>query len=293
MPNRISSPRAFSQLCEKANFSIFNNTFTIFPKPTGKKRVPFQSIWGQICLEINTYAFDDEESNKLLLEADVLRWVHREDADHHLFHQDGLFDIEEDHYHAQFALPIDEEKLMQILGVLKKYNVIKETEEAQFIENFHLANCLDADWGANFDNELTTLKKKTKKLEEKASDNSDYTEAAKQARALCTKLENGYRDFRQNRTLISFQQFQRETLDAIDDAKRSVLKDHRGWGEVLANLALAAAMLIIPYLVIGFYNYSKGKDFMFFKTETDSFSKLKALAAAVPKQEVSDISRYS
>ncbi|WP_131794858.1 hypothetical protein [Fluoribacter gormanii] len=141
-------PKAFTHLCKKVNLSLYNDTLTVYPKPSlQQSSLPpvkdelsllFLLLFSKMnCSSAEVGNFFMQRSNEL----GVYRFVHREDADHYLYHQDD-FEMEDDHYHAQFAITINEGKLDSILDVLQKYSIISEEEHKSFVKAYHEANTI-------------------------------------------------------------------------------------------------------------------------------------------------------
>ncbi|CEK12021.1 hypothetical protein [Legionella hackeliae] len=278
------APRAFSQLCKKANFSIFNDTLTIYVKPNGEyeeRLILDHKIGGFRSVQEPCYYISERDKytteRRLMDELGVIQWVKLEHDGHHLLHQDA-FDREGRHSHAKFKKVIDEPFLIEIVEVLKRSGYISHEEETQFIDNFNLANRLDVD--GYFTEQLNKAKKLQKDLETKSTLNPNkYEKAVRAAKDLCTTLEAEYVKFDDaERSSTSAEEFKKNALAAIE-AAQSELKHHRGWKEVFYNVGLAVSMLVIPYIAVGLYNVAQKKDFMFFKVETESSSELKAFEA--------------
>lgn len=140
-------PKAFTHLCKKVNLSLYDNTLTVYPKTNLLENFPpvkdqltqiFLMLFIQMdCVNAEVDQFFIERSNEL----GVYRFVHRDDPDHYLYHQDN-FKMDDNHYHAQFQITIDEHKLDSILTTLQKYSIITDTEHASFVKAYHAANTL-------------------------------------------------------------------------------------------------------------------------------------------------------
>ncbi|WP_454781168.1 hypothetical protein [Legionella sp. WA2022007384] len=139
-------PKAFTHLCKKVNLSLYDNTLTVYPKPDLQKLPPvkdelsllFLLLFSKMdCVSAEVDTFFMERANEL----GVYRFVHRDDLDHYLYHQDG-FQMDDNHYHAQFAISIDERKLDSILDILQKYSIISEDEHTSFVKAYHDANTI-------------------------------------------------------------------------------------------------------------------------------------------------------
>ncbi|CAM3032517.1 Uncharacterised protein [Legionella steigerwaltii] len=145
-------PKAFTHLCKKVNLSLYDNTLTVYPKPDRTKSPSLPQAQNELellflllfskmdCVSAEVNDFFMTRQNEL----GVYRFVHRDDADHYLYHQDG-FKMDDDHYHAQFAISINEGKLDSILGTLEKYSIISPEEHTSFVKAYHDANTLPHD----------------------------------------------------------------------------------------------------------------------------------------------------
>ncbi|HAT9452185.1 TPA: Dot/Icm T4SS effector LegA7, partial [Legionella pneumophila subsp. pneumophila] len=113
-------PKAFTHLCKKVNLSLYNDTLTVYPKSSVlPKPIQIRSeldllmvlLFSQMdCNSAQVDQFFMMRSNEL----GVYRFIHRDDTDHDLYHQDE-FSMDDNHYHAQFDKAIDESKLENIL----------------------------------------------------------------------------------------------------------------------------------------------------------------------------------
>ncbi|VEB37644.1 Uncharacterised protein [Legionella sainthelensi] len=141
-------PKAFTHLCKNVNLSLYDNTLTIYSKskislPPIRTELDLLMVllFSQMdCVSAQINDMFDMAKNEL----GVYRFVHRDDIDHDLYHQDN-FNMEDSHYHAQFAKTIDEMKLEDILGILEKHALISSGEHASFIKAYHEANTLPLD----------------------------------------------------------------------------------------------------------------------------------------------------
>ncbi|ARB93590.1 hypothetical protein [Legionella longbeachae] len=141
-------PKAFTHLCKNVNLSLYDNTLTVYTK----SKMSFPPIRTELdllmvllfsqmdCVSAQIDKMFDMRKNEL----GVYRFVHRDDYDHHLYHQDN-FNMDDNHYHAQFAKTIDEIKLEDILGILEKHNLISSEEHESFIRAYHEANTIPLD----------------------------------------------------------------------------------------------------------------------------------------------------
>ncbi|HAT1772528.1 TPA: hypothetical protein RG395_001456 [Legionella pneumophila] len=143
-------PKAFTHLCKKVNLSLYNDTLTVYPKSSVlPKPIQIRSeldllmvlLFSQMdCNSAQVDKFFMMRSNEL----GVYRFIHRDDHDHDLYHQDE-FSMDDNHYHAQFDKTIDESKLENILGILEKHSLISSEEHTSFIDAYHKANTLSED----------------------------------------------------------------------------------------------------------------------------------------------------
>ncbi|KTC79999.1 hypothetical protein Lche_2019 [Legionella cherrii] len=140
-------PKAFTHLCKKVNLSLYNDTLTVYPKPDLSKSLPLPPVKDELsllflllfsqmdCVSAEVDHFFMERKNEL----GVYRFVHRDDPDHYLYHQDS-FKMDDNHYHAQFSVSIDEKKLDSILTTFEKYSIISNEEHTRFLQAYHDAN---------------------------------------------------------------------------------------------------------------------------------------------------------
>jgi hypothetical protein len=141
-------PKAFTHLCKKVNLSLYDNTLTVYPKPSlalppirDELSLLMVLLFSQMdCVSAKVNEFFDMEKNEL----GIYRFVHRDDSDHNLYHQDS-FSLDDNHYHAQFAKSIDEFKLEDILAILEKHALITSEENKSFLSAYHVANKLPHD----------------------------------------------------------------------------------------------------------------------------------------------------
>ncbi|KTC83754.1 hypothetical protein [Legionella cincinnatiensis] len=141
-------PKAFTHLCKNVNLSLYDNTLTVYTK----SKMSFPPIRTELdllmvllfsqmdCVSAQIDKMFDMRKNEL----GVYRFVHRDDNDHNLYHQDN-FNMEDNHYHAQFSKTIDEIKLEDILGILEKHTLITAEEHESFLKAYHEANTLPLD----------------------------------------------------------------------------------------------------------------------------------------------------
>ncbi|BBB15772.1 uncharacterized protein RVIR1_13250 [Candidatus Rickettsiella viridis] len=116
--------------------------------------------------------------------------------------------------------------------------------------------------------QLKVIKKKADELEKRG-----YHQAAVCAETLYTKIKNSAEDF--DKKKISTQTFREQCFQAIQTAKPE-LEKHRGWKQVLGNLALAILGLGIFYVAAGLIHKGISGKFLFFNN-TNSAKKLATL----------------
>ncbi|KTD08985.1 hypothetical protein Lgra_2220 [Legionella gratiana] len=140
-------PKAFTHLCKNVNLSLYDNTLTVYPKSKLPPLPPIRDefsllmvlLFSQMdCMSARINDMFDMRKNEL----GVYRFVHRDDLDHYLYHQD-TFSMDDNHYHAQFEKTIDELKLEDILSILEKHALISSEEHESFVKAYHEANTLD------------------------------------------------------------------------------------------------------------------------------------------------------
>ncbi|MGL5742952.1 MAG: hypothetical protein ACRCXC_10670 [Legionella sp.] len=108
---------AFTHLCKKFNISLAHNTLTLYPKKTVEK-VPTLMI--DQCFRLIVRLVDGEynlDSLQISAFDEVGRptFVHRDDVDHYLYHDDN-FNMDNTHYHIKFKRQLDEPTLDKIFG---------------------------------------------------------------------------------------------------------------------------------------------------------------------------------
>ncbi|ETO94403.1 hypothetical protein [Legionella oakridgensis] len=137
-----------------------------------------------------------------------------------------------------------------------------------------------------FEELLQQIKLKSEELTNKAKTNASYVAASKVGETLQTKLEQAAQDFFKDKK-ISFNTFHIRCSTAIEEA-RPVLKEHRGWGKVLADLAFWFTAIVTGGVVPLIHKAFTG-EFRFFKpAKTDSEQKLdtfteKLMTVAAPQ----------
>ena len=117
-----------------------------------------------------------------------------------------------------------------------------------------------------------------KEIETKEQDlrSRGHITAADCALNLHNTLKEKHNEFVEGK--IDTQTFKNSCTDAINTA-RPELEKHRGWKQVLGNLALAVVGLGVLYVVAGLINKVATGSFLFFKT--DSANKLDKLDQAI------------
>jgi hypothetical protein len=183
-------PKAFTHLCKKVNLSLYNDTLTVYPKPSfalPPVRDEFSMLmvllFSQMdCVSAKVNEFFDMEKNEL----GIYRFVHREDVDHNLYHQDS-FNLEDNHYHAQFAKSIDEIKLEDILAILEKHSLITSEEHKSFLSTYHAANTLPQDVSA-----VKNVVKVQEKAEQPKSSSSEKVSVKVKEEPMFAGLKRGF-----------------------------------------------------------------------------------------------------
>ena len=195
----------FTQLCAKANFSLFGNTLTIYPKLNG---VP-----------LNERDLRADEANKELNQA----WQHlgkkycilRNHPRHGLLHQDSLT-RENWHTHIEFEEVIDENKLTQILNEFVKVSFITEQEKNRFIKTFKQANQLSQ---ADFDKLMAN--KYLNQLRKSIQNNNDFRQNATLMNQMNTVLKHYEALIQAEDDLPIVQRYIKETQLVIDNPNKS------------------------------------------------------------------------
>lgn len=119
--------------------------------------------------------------------------------------------------------------------------------------------------------QLKEIKKKEKDLRDRG-----YTKAADKAKILYETVLKAHTALIEKKIDIPI--FKERCTKAIDKA-RSELETHRGWKQVLGNLALAVIGLGVLYLIAGLIHKATTGKFLFFKT--DSADKVDQLEKAI------------
>lgn len=121
---------------------------------------------------------------------------------------------------------------------------------------------------------LKEIKKKGEELKVK------YFEAADKAATLHDNLALYFNDYKANK--MSLEAFKANSKQVIEEV-RPVLEKHRGWKEFLGNVALFIGMLGAGFIITGLVTLAKtgGKQFLFYKFETESGKKVNMLEDAL------------
>lgn len=114
-----------------------------------------------------------------------------------------------------------------------------------------------------FTEQLKSIHRKALKLQD-----DGHALAAQAAFGLHRNLDTAFVGYVNQQ--VSPAEFKKSCNDSIV-AARPILEQHRGWKEILYNIALAIAGLVVGYVAAGFYNLitTRGQHF-FFKCRTDS-----------------------
>ena len=129
-----------------------NNTITIYPKtvpcsaptPFDDKSDGEDLERSMINYECDFERFLDNQDIYALMGdqyLDIMRFIKRDDPDHHLYHQDDL-SRELQHYHIELRDPISIDKFEGILRVLFRDDLITEGEKARLSIAYSEANLL-------------------------------------------------------------------------------------------------------------------------------------------------------
>lgn len=124
----------------------------------------------------------------------------------------------------------------------------------------------------NFLLKFEVMKLKANEFIEKSQNNPAYVVAAHAATILVASIDQYQDDFISDG---DYETFKHHCIQAIDES-RSVLETHRGWKQILGNLALAMIGLGILYAGAVLYNKCSTGNYLFFKT--DSAEKLDDLS---------------
>ena len=110
-----------------------------------------------------------------------------------------------------------------------------------------------------------------------------YSRANEAATTLYDSINNAVKEHYSLHN-IDIKEF-RTRCDTAIAAARPVLEQHRGWKQVLENLAFAIVSLGVGYLIAGTIKMALTGDFLLFKPKTDSANKLDALQATIHQIE--------
>ncbi len=118
-----------------------------------------------------------------------------------------------------------------------------------------------------FNDQLKVLKKKVEALDRDKRE--PYKTTFKVAEQLCNNLtDEGARYFAGEQTQSRYNVFNEECTKHINSA-RPVLETHRGWKELLGNIAAAIVGLGIFYVAAIVINKAVNHKFLFFKTDSE------------------------
>ncbi|KTD53826.1 ankyrin repeat protein [Legionella santicrucis] len=169
--------------------------------------------------------------------------------------------------HSSNEVPTKESSLEE--NTKKEFERSEKLQELQ--REMEIAEATDILEKSNFMTHLKIIQEKTKEFEQYALKNPQkYKNAAKAARELYQALEHARLDFVNKPEAIQkkLDDFKKTTGEAISHA-RPVLKEHRGWKQVLADIASA-----IITLATGFSTYFVTNRFRLFQVQTDAEKKL-------------------
>jgi hypothetical protein len=202
---------AFTQLCEKFNFSLFDDAITIYPKDSGKRQMRMFtdgfSIFAQE-MECNEFLIETKLNPN---EIGASRFVYRDDVDHDSYHQDS-FVWDDTHYHARFNARITEQKLEQVLGVFENYGLIDANEKRQFQDAFGQANIKSPEEQAFYE-QLAIINAKASSLAD-----DEYA-----LRQLHTTLNDAIYAYKLNKNAKSYRKFETTCKSAIIQAKANLM----------------------------------------------------------------------
>ena len=250
---------AFTHLCEKVNISLAHSTMTIYSKNNSSLYLPYGTFISHGVPFVSG---------------------HRDEVEHDSFHDD-TFDQDKTHYHLKFSVKMTEEKLSDILSVLIDLNFINQTEKNSFLLTYKTINDAALE---RFHTRLTQLQVKATQLTTKAKTNPErYGAAADAANKLYNTLKSEADEYLNDKSLETYERFNANCNKAIEDA-RPILEKHRGYANLLCNLAAAVLGLGVIYLIAATVNYYKteGKHFFFEfnPPRTDSIQKLEQFQEA-------------
>ncbi|KTD54753.1 hypothetical protein [Legionella quateirensis] len=199
----------FTQLCAKANFSLFGNTLTIYPKLNG----------------VTLGVFDPraDTANRELNEA----WprlgskycIHHNHPKHGQLHQDN-FTRENWHTHVEFVEVIDENKLTQILKEFVQVTFITEQEKNRFIKTYKQANQLSQ---ADFDKLMAN--KYLKQLKKSIQNNDTFRKNDTLMNQMNTVLTHFADLIQAEEDLPKVQRYIKETQLIIDNPTKSNIEN--------------------------------------------------------------------
>jgi hypothetical protein len=118
----------------------------------------------------------------------------------------------------------------------------------------------------NFRDEIMALTQKAGELKNKSMEQSNYKPAALKAHHLVVSLNKAAISYF-NAGKMTPKEFINYGNKKIKEA-RPELEKHRGWSQILGNLALAIVGVGVGYLVLGILNKALTGRFLFFRTES-------------------------
>lgn len=258
---------AFTHLCKKVHISVAHDTVTLYDRSTSENPL----------LDEGEFDYNpNDPQDPFVSRISSVRPVHRNDVDHHYFHDDK-FDKENVHYHMQFKQNIDELSFAEFLSILLEKKMIDAKEKDSCLQAFRQAS---NDAPEKFREELIRIQIKSLELAKNAkTDPKNYKDAAEAADTLYQTLKDEAKYLQENKA-EGYGQFHRNCREAIKTA-RDKLQHHRGWSKIFLNLGAAIVGLGVFYLVAIGVNYhrTQGKH-LFFHCITDSEKKLNQLQEA-------------
>lgn len=226
-------------------------------------------------------------------ELGVKRFVHREDDDHSYYHQDD-FDLDNTHYHAQFAVTMTVQLLNKILRVFEKHKLVTNQERLNFIKAYHQANVLPpkeslkklpkvivleyesiaAKASASvemlksleekFERQLEAFDKKVAAFEKASQKNPEkYQLAYQEAKSLHDTLYQHYSEYQQQKDSRDFI----SKAEAAISSARNELGNHRGVKEYCNDDFIVFLSHLIEQFK-GTQTQDANRQLMFFKTDS-------------------------
>lgn len=126
---------AFSHECQNVNISVFDKTFTFYPKKDNK------TITNVIHLDPMMYSLFRRVRKELDMIFPGSSSIQLNDMEHSAFHHDD-FSKYHYHYHIQFTFEINAEKFCQMLGLFVKLELMSAEEYDQVVSAYGMANRL-------------------------------------------------------------------------------------------------------------------------------------------------------